>query len=74
MGTFIVETLINATYVRKDRVSGATFAVLRYLVASLCYNYDYLNNNLPISHCVHSSPLFAAIGSSSCTIRYYAVY
>ena len=48
------------------------FEVLKFCVSSVCYHYTHLQNHLPQSHSMRSSPLFAAIGNS--WIRKYAVY
>ena len=56
-----VENLISDTLVRKTKTSGATFAMLKYVVANLCYHYQFLENTLPLNHCVRSHPLFVAI-------------
>jgi len=66
-----VEKLISETFVKKEAISGSTFAMLKFVVASICYNYSYLETNLSLNHCIRSSPLFVALGGNR--IRNYAV-
>ena len=59
-----MEKLISETYVKKEAMSGSTFAMLKFVVASICYNYSYLETNLFLTHCIRSNPLFVALGSN----------
>ena len=67
-----IEKLISDTCVEKEKISSTTYFMLKFVVANICFNYDYLNAVLSQTHCIRSNPLFVALGSN--TIRKYAVY
>ena len=66
-----MEKLISETYVKKGAISGSTFAMFKFVVANICYNYNYLETNLSLTHCIHCNSLFDALGGNH--IRNYAV-
>ena len=68
-----VESVINNTIVKKENVSSATYAMVKNVVANICYNYDFLNNTLPDIHSLRSNPFFIAI-SNSAFIRQFATF
>lgn len=60
-----VEKLISETYVKKEEISSSTFSMFKYIVASICFNYSYLDSTLSNTHCIRSNPLFVALGDNN---------
>jgi len=67
----MVESTIAATLVKRSEISAPTYELLTFLLANLCFHFEYLDTTLPSDHSIRVSPVFSAVSRSP--LRKYAV-
>ena len=66
-----IDEIIEDNLARSDEMSSTFFCLTRYLLASICYHYDFLKENLHCTNKLRGSPIF--IAASQLRIRKCAV-
>ena len=53
-----IDAAIGNNFATLDEIEGKTFELIRFLFASICFHYDFLDTHLHQEHKMRSSPLF----------------
>ena len=59
-----VKKLLSNTVGDGSKIQASFYEVMKYMLASLCYHFDHVNNNMEKDHPLRSSPVFLALQTS----------
>jgi len=60
-----IDATIGNNFATIEEVEGKSFSLLKFLFASVCYHYAFLDTNLHPEHKLRTSPLFIAAADTS---------